>query len=544
MFPEQLRFDVSSNAEKLLHQTFQEQLSDNFTVFHQVRWQARNLRSGARDGEADFVIACPNLGILVLEVKGGSIRYDGTKDQWYSNGKSIKNPFLQACESKHNLLSRLRELQYWRHRWIPMGYAVALPDIEINGKLPLDAPREIILDATQLSNLSSWVQAVLNYWRGQEAPRGSFDVNGVKELVKILSPSITPQLLLVKKSEDEQEFKRLTEQQIGILDFLASHRRVAISGCAGSGKTLLALEKASRLNEQGFSVLLTCYNKGLATFLEHFLRQSFGWKPNLHVYTFHGLCEKLFRQAGFAAPDQNIPEEKRFKEIYPNLLIAAADRLRWRVDAVIVDEGQDFCEDWWIALKLLLNDPDNGIFYLFYDDNQKIYGSNWKPPLEEAPFALTKNCRNTQKIHSYVLQFHNQPNSTIALGPIGRDVEIHNYRGDIQLRNTLGKLLHRLVVNEGLKTKDIVILTTTRKQALQNQIVGQFRVKADPNPNSNEILCNTIHSYKGLESPVAILVETELNINNEQKNNLLYVGASRARHHLIILRPSSPGLAS
>ncbi|MGI8503397.1 MAG: hypothetical protein ACR2LR_20020 [Hassallia sp.] len=60
MFPENLRSDVRSNAEKFLYKAFQEQLSDSFTVFHQVRWQVRNLRNGARDGEADFVIACPN----------------------------------------------------------------------------------------------------------------------------------------------------------------------------------------------------------------------------------------------------------------------------------------------------------------------------------------------------------------------------------------------------------------------------------------------------------------------------------------------------
>lgn len=540
MFPEQLRSDVKSNAEKLLYQVFEEQLSNDFTVFHQVRWQAPNLHNGAKDGEADFVIACPNLGILVLEVKGGSISYDGTKSQWYSNSKPIKNPFLQACESKHNLLSRLKELQFWKHKWIPIGYAVALPNIEVNGKLPPDAPREIVLDSTQLSDLSSWIQAVLNYWRGQNPPKGNFDITAVKELVKILSPSITPQLVLVQKAENEQELKRLTDEQIGILDFLASHRRVAISGCAGSGKTLLALEKARRLHEQKFSVLLTCYNKGLATFLEEFLRQSLGWKPDLHVYTFHGLCKKLFHKAGFAAPSESIPKEKRFNEIYPSLLTDAARRLNWSVDAVIVDEGQDFHELWWLALKCLLNEEDNGICYFFYDDNQKIYGSDWKPPLEEAPFALTKNCRNTQKVHSYVLQFHEQPNSTIALGPIGRDVEIYNYQSNTQLKNTLGKVLHRLVVNEGLKTKDIVILTTSdENQPLDNQVVGQFRLKANPNLNSNEILYKTISSYKGLESPVVILVETQMNINNKQKNNLLYVGASRARLHLIILRPNN-----
>ena len=45
---------------------------------------------------------------------------------------------------------------------------------------------------------------------------------------------------------------------------ISGHPQVAISGFAGSGKTLLAAEKATSLAKQGFRVLLTCYNKNLA----------------------------------------------------------------------------------------------------------------------------------------------------------------------------------------------------------------------------------------------------------------------------------------
>ncbi|MEQ8961577.1 MAG: ATP-binding domain-containing protein, partial [Coleofasciculus sp. C2-GNP5-27] len=71
--------------------------------------------------------------------------------------------------------------------------------------------------------------------------------------------------------------------------------------------------------------------------------------------------------------------------------------------------------------------------------------------------------------------------------------------------------------------------------SLQNQIVGQFRIKADPDFTRNEILCNTIHYFKGLESQIVILIETAMSNNNYCKK-LLYVGSSRARNHLIVLR--------
>jgi DNA helicase IV len=228
-----------------------------------------------------------------------------------------------------------------------------------------------------------------------------------------------------------------------------------------------------------------------------------------------------------------------FNEIYPELLVNAANKLNWRVDAVIVDEGQDFGEKYLLGLKGLLNDPDNGIFYYFYDDNQNIFDHHWKPPLAEAPFVLSENWRNTKQIHSYVLQFYKGQNSTTALGAEGHSVEILDYTTNNQLKNLLSDLLHRLVVKEKVAAKDIVILTTRKMPLLENKLIGEFLVKAKPELNSNEIECHTIHHFKGLERPVVILIETELRSVSYLKN-LLYVGASRARHHLIVLRPDKP----
>lgn len=45
----------------------------------------------------------------------------------------------------------------------------------------------------------------------------------------------------------------------------------------------------------------------------------------------------------------------------------------------------------------------------------------------------------------------------------------------------------------------------------------------------------TIHRYKGLESPVVVLAEIDERIPAEELSSLLYVGASRARSHLVII---------
>ena len=65
-------------------------------------------------------------------------------------------------------------------------------------------------------------------------------------------------------ADDDRELLRLTEQQFAVLDRLRRQRRVSISGGAGTGKTVLALEKARRLAREGSGVLLTCFNRPLA----------------------------------------------------------------------------------------------------------------------------------------------------------------------------------------------------------------------------------------------------------------------------------------
>ena len=93
MFPARLRADTKSMAERKLYEVLRDNLADDYVVFHTVAWLARDTRGGAQDGEADFVIVHPDQGVLVVEVKGGNIRFDGTHGQLFSNDIPIKDPF-------------------------------------------------------------------------------------------------------------------------------------------------------------------------------------------------------------------------------------------------------------------------------------------------------------------------------------------------------------------------------------------------------------------------------------------------------------------
>jgi hypothetical protein len=366
MYPGQLDPDTKSHAERLLYEGFRDKLDDSYTVFQPVHWQSLDREGRPRDGEADFVIAHPDRGILVIEAKGGGIRFDPRNGEWVSidrGGRShhIKDPFVQARHSKYSLEDRLRIMLRQPRRRLNLGHAVAFPDTVVTDDLPgLDKPRQIVLDATDLANLSGWVGAALAHYRGVEPQRKTAPGSkAVEALLDLLGKAWELRPVLWGNFVHEQEqLIRLTEQQYSLLDVLSQQRRAAICGCAGSGKTMLAVEKACRLARQGFRTLFTCFSTNLALDLRRRLKRS----QNLDIVHFHGLCTNLANRAGVLPHREE--KDRYYNHLLPEALMSALEKLDLSYDAIIVDEGQDFLEDWWIPLQMLLRDPDNGILYL------------------------------------------------------------------------------------------------------------------------------------------------------------------------------------
>src|SRR6185295_18629217 len=96
-----------------LYEGFLEQLDDEFVVYHSVDWVLVG-RNGPDEGEADFMIAHPELGVLALEAKGGAIAYDPSTRRWTQSGHSgthqLDDPFAQARGEMHSLM-RILEAQ-------------------------------------------------------------------------------------------------------------------------------------------------------------------------------------------------------------------------------------------------------------------------------------------------------------------------------------------------------------------------------------------------------------------------------------------------
>jgi hypothetical protein len=151
MFPSTVRFDLS-RAEQRLYPILQSSLDDEWVVLHHVRWLEKRPGRDPQDSEADFVLAHPDHGILVLEAKGGTCTYDAATGEWTSRGKqgasTIKDPFDQAKDAGYGFHRQLKDSPGWPSAWGPVGYAVCFPDAKLRSK-PLPRGR-LSLDGSNL----------------------------------------------------------------------------------------------------------------------------------------------------------------------------------------------------------------------------------------------------------------------------------------------------------------------------------------------------------------------------------------------------------
>lgn len=411
---------------------------------------------------------------------------------------------------------------------------MAFPDVYSRSvQLRVDLPTEIVLDRDSLENMEIAVHQVFTFFHSADGRSGALGHDRLQILSDLLARSFQLRTSLgVELAYEDARLIELTEQQMRVLDLLSYQRRAAIQGCAGSGKTMLALEKARRLAEEGFEVLLACFNAPLARYLAERAPED------VNVFHFHGLCETLIKEAGIKAippRDQNV----YYEEFLPNLMLEAVETLGPRFDAIIVDEAQDFKENWWLALSELLHDPQNGILYVFFDDNQNLYQGVQRIPglIDSPPFRLFENCRNTQEIHRLVAAFHQQGAMLKAHGPMGHAPEWSTYATQDEMLRLLRKTLHRLINEEAIEPTDIVVLTPRgeHRSALQEGLkLGNFVLTRQAPRSASHIQVNTIHQFKGLERRVVIIAELDESAHRDQ-NLILYVGCSRARVHLILL---------
>lgn len=508
-------------------------LSDDWHIFHDVAWQSSSAGESG-DGQADFVLLHPTYGVTVLEVKGGGIDVDG--GQYVSvdgNGVRhiIRNPFTQARTSKHVLLDYLKAC-FPDLPFLGLAHGVVFSDVADPPLLGPEAPREIVIDRRDLRDVGSAIDRLQKYWE----TTCRLEVRHVERIVSALAPTTSIRPLLRDDVADAYaRLIRLTEDQYRVLRQIRLNRQALIYGGAGTGKTLLAVERARQLSADGFRVLLTCYNRALGEFLASNLAQESGIK----VARFHELCFSETRKA--ALPWPRDPDEAWFDRVAPDLLVDAASITGFEVDAVVVDEGQDFAPAWWETLRMLMADPTEGPFYVFADHHQAIYRhpDGWEPPFDGFVFELTTNCRNTLPIADRVAGIYGDELDTLgAPGPEPEYVAISSFADAVREAR---RVLVRLLQDEGLSPQQVTVLTASVSLAneLRAKPVATHQLVET---GGSGLVVDTFHSFKGLEADVVVAILPDFQTRDlvEQHRALSYIGLSRARAHLIVLgRPEA-----
>jgi hypothetical protein len=370
---------------------------------------------------------------------------------------------------------------------------------------------------------------------------------------ELLAPTVELKPLLRHEVEEgEREVVRLTREQMHVLDLLRGQRRAAVVGPAGSGKTMLAREKARRLASEGFSTLLVCFNQPLARMLHDELADAPA-PGGLHVTTFHELCLTLGREAGtLPVPEPADKTQDWWDVTLPRALEAAIPVVGGRYHAIVIDEGQDFTRDWLESLFLMLTDPDHDVLYVFHDPAQALFREDVVATLGLPEYTVDWNCRNTGPIHALAARYAGGLAGVEVLRKEGRAPEIVPAAGGPETVEALRVVLHRLRQEEGMAPWQIAVLTgrslaksdVWRQRNFGNEVLwngsyddaGHSRgLSADQAPDqpTDTILFDSIRRFKGLEREVVVLVE--LDEADPRLAQLTYVGATRARQHLVVI---------
>lgn len=516
----------SSEGECLVYEALSK-LNNEYVVFHSYRWLGE-INQRRSEGEADFVVLHPQKGILSIEVKAGSIAYyNGNWIQTNRHTKESKiiDPVGQAAESQYRIQNYLR--RHFNGQIPVVGRAVWFPSVSIHDKitLPLEVNRDIIFDVGSLDNPAKDLDKAFSYWKLNLGVRGTeLCIHDFKNVIKLLMPSFKiVESVASTAFESKRSYIQMTRQQASILNFLQEQPTAVIHGPAGTGKTMLAIEKANMLASKGEKVLYLCFNEFLVSYLKEHYKDT-----GIIFHNIRSLAEELMPHVECSI-SEIIP---RFTEYFQN----EYDDCLWSYNNVVIDEGQDIPES-ILAHISILTDMLNGHYYVFYDKNQYIMmhkSTRWLDTYGDCRLVLYKNCRNTAEIARTI-------GTTVE--NIKKDVYINDLSGIIP-KGSFYKTPKELIavvsdfvtqmLQDKLKVEDVVILTidSVKKSMLQNNMhIGSIPISTTP--KKGHILFTSVRKFKGLEAKAILLIDIYVDkLDDELHKRLIYVGCSRANTYL------------
>lgn len=537
-------------GEKQLYAALAESAeTDNWIVLHSLGI-ADHVRQV--EGETDFVVIAPGLGVAVIEVKSHSSIARLADGTWRlgSHRPTARGPFQQAQEAMYSLrqylMSRSVDL-----RTFSMCYAVWFTGIPARARFSASPEWHDwqVLDSEDLradaaAAVVRTLRACASHLESKRGPEHWHGAGPSDAVASRIATVLRPRFEVAITAGDRRrgrgtQLLAFLDEQYDALDAMQENQAALFTGPAGSGKTLLAMEAARREAAQGRTGRLLCFNR----LLGRRLRADMAGVPGLVTGTLH---QELLRLADAEVPDQAGPEfwEQALPELASDALLEADGEGE---DFLVVDEVQDIARPAFLdVLDLLVKGGlSSGRLLLFGDfERQAIFETGDGRALLRsrvpglAAHRLTWNCRNLPRIGHLVNDFSGlDPGYTrFRRQDDGANPSFIPYTAGDDQTPQLSQAVTALR-EEGFELNEITILSPlssgSAAQVTADRWLRQvLRAATGDTPRRGEVQYCTIHAFKGLESPAVIVTDLDRSLvpNFEA---LLYTGLTRATDRLV-----------
>ncbi|MFW5878203.1 MAG: NERD domain-containing protein [Myxococcota bacterium] len=524
------RLDASP-AERAVYESLKKRLPQGWYAWHSLRLRTRK----GMDLEADFIIADPRRGLVVLEVKGGRMRAEDGR--WYQNDRLLaRAPMEQARGFAHALHKRLSSMD----APAPFGSAVCFPDSVFDEEPSQDDLRGLCLGGQDLPYLDQILPGVM----ANALPSGRTpNENGwIEKIHALWGEAWVPHASLGTLAAVERgTWLKLTSTQHYVLGELGLKKRVLLTGVAGSGKTMLAAEAARREASAGRRVLYLCFTQGLALSMASHL-QPIG----VRCLTFGRLALDVVRSGtGEALLDESSNDQEQWDRLAceaAEILEQGAGVAEWP-EVVVVDEAQDLTENLWRFVDHLAKSPCR--LFVFQDLAQRFWKERGldeegvdRLGLDTMSLPVSKRC--PPGIADLAERFAGRDfdETRVAEAVASGRIRLVPCSQSASVADAVGREIGRLLA-EKLKPEEIFVVSLRGKTAegsiCRHEILGGHPVVSVDDPKMGEsVVADTFLRVKGLERPAVIV--TDLRLLQERRDEGQCEDRRDVRMHIALTR--------
>jgi hypothetical protein len=347
------------------------------------------------------------------------------------------------------------------------------------------------------------------------------------------------------------ELSAISEEQQTIINYAKTGVNINIDAVAGSGKTTTSLY-LSKFNMDK-SILLLTYNAKLK--LETKEKAKLLNLSNIEIHSYHAFCVKYFYTKAFN--DTGILQFLKLKKKPEPLR-------KFSYDIVIIDESQDMNPLYYELVLYILKNLNNPQMIVMGDRKQTIYAFNKADNrfLVNSPEIYKGIWQNAKLSTSYritnsMAKFLNECcNGTLPITACKQGAKVKYIICDSYSQKPLLKVMEYL--DMGYTFSDIFILSPSVKsekspvRKLANSLTTNeipIYVPTSDDEHLDEdilkgkIVFSTFHQVKGLERKVVFIFNFDSGYfeyydkhsPKDQIPNTLYVAATRAQDHLILI---------